>query len=465
MEAAAFAEMLSGPLADLPDPLALEPLPRDAPPPRVNVRPPGSKSLTNRALLLAALAEGRSEIRGALIDADDARRMLDALRTLGVGVDTRSDGRVIIDGGGGGLPGGGAVGLGNAGTATRFLTAAACLAGAPVEIDGDPRMRERPIGELIALLRTLGVEIEERGEPGRVPLRIAPRRPRGGALDVGATLSSQYVSALLMIGPWLEDGIELRFAERPTSPSYVEMTVSLLERLGARVRAGGEGATRVIAVEPGPLRGFELEIEPDASGATYFWGAGAIIPGSMVTVEGVGDGAVQGDAGFVELLARMGATVLRRGDSTTVAGQDRLRGIEADLSSMPDAAMTLAAVACFATGPTTMRGLRTLRVKETDRIEAMRAELAKLGVEARPFEESGDEGLEIFPPEEGLDCRLYAPSAEIETYDDHRMAMSMAIPGLRRPVMRVRDPGCVAKTYPTFWRDWARLYGRGVDDA
>jgi 3-phosphoshikimate 1-carboxyvinyltransferase len=334
-----------------------------------------------------------------------------------------------------------------------------------VTIDGDARMRERPIGELVGLLRRLGVEIEERAGAGLVPLRVSPGRPAGGAIEVGPTLSSQYVSALLLIGPWLADGVEVRFTSRPTSPSYVLMTASLLERLGARVEVEGTRELRAVRVAPGPLRGFELEIEPDASGATYFWAAGAVLEGSMVTVEGVGAGSAQGDAGFVELLARMGATVLRSGDSTTVAGQRRLRGIEADLRSMPDAAMSLAAAACFATGPTTMRGLRTLRVKETDRIEAMRVELEKVGVEARSFDDGDDEGLEIVPPEGGLDCRLYAPAAEIETYDDHRMAMSMAVLGLRRPVMRIRDPGCVAKTYPTFWRDWALLYGEGPEDA
>lgn len=459
-----FAETLAGPLDKLPDPLAMHPLDREAGGFDVTVRPPGSKSLTNRALLLAALGRGQSVLREALTDADDGVLMIEALRTLGAGIERREDGRVIVDGVGGRFPGAGEVFLGNAGTATRFLTAAACLAAAPVVIDGNERMRERPVGELIDLLRTIGVRIEELGEKGRVPLRVRPGAPKGGEVHVGRTLSSQYVSALLMLGPWTERGLEIVFDERPTSPSYVRMTSALLRRLGASVSAW-EDPIRRIGVGPGGLGGFELEIEPDASGATYFWGAAAIAPGGVCTVNGLGAGSLQGDYDFVELLAQMGATVHRGEASTTVAGGGALRGIEADMTSMPDAAMTLAAVACFAEGPTRMRGLRTLRVKETDRIEAMRAELAKIGVEVEALEEGDDETVVVTPPKGGLDLRPFAPRAEFRTYDDHRMAMSLALIGLRRPMVAIREPGCVAKTYPRFWSDLSLLYGGGPEDA
>ena len=459
-----FAEALAGPLDKLPDPLAMHPLDKDAGGFSVAIRPPGSKSLTNRALLMAALARGQSVLREALTDAADAARMIEALHTLGVEIERREDGRVIVDGVGGRFPQGGELSLGNAGTATRFLAAAACLASAPVVIDGNERMRQRPIGELIDLLRSIGVRVDELGEKGRVPIRVHPGVPKGGPVHVGRTLSSQYVSALLMLGPWMDHGIEIVFDECATSPSYVRMTAELLRRLGAGVSAWEDPIER-IGVDAGGIEGFELEIEPDASGATYFWAAAAIVPGGVCTVDGLGAESLQGDCEFAALLAQMGATVHRGEMSTTVAGRGTLRGIDADMTSMPDAAMTLASVACFAEGPTRMRGLRTLRVKETDRIEAMRAELAKVGVGVEVRAEGDDETVVITPPKGGLDLRMYAPRAEFETYDDHRMAMSLALIGLRRPMVAIREPRCVAKTYPTFWSDLSVLYGGGPEDA
>jgi len=449
---------LRRPLEELPDPLAVPVVSVVRSGPSVVVRPPGSKSITNRALLLAALASGESRLDGALLDADDASHMIDALRTLGARIETSGDARVVVEGVAGSLRGGCTVNLGNAGTATRFLTAVACLADEPVVIDGNARMRQRPIGELLDLLRSLGVRIDEMGEPGRVPIRIHPTRPSGGTVRVGRTASSQFVSALLLLGPWLPNGIECEFTDAATSESYVRMTLGLLEAVGARgVRAEGNPVARA-AVGPHPLKGFTLAIEPDASGATYFWGAAAAVPGLVCEVDGVASGSLQGDADFVELLARMGATVLRGQRATTVAGHERLRGIDADLTLMPDTAMTLAAVACFAEGPTTIRGLSTLRVKETDRIEALRAELTRVGVGVEIIGEGRDEGIRITPPVGGLDTRASAPPVTFQTYDDHRMAMALAIIGLRRPNVSIEDPSCVAKTYPGFWADLASLY-------
>lgn len=471
--ATAFRALLDRPPAELPDPLPMRPLPHVPgrasvrTPFLAEVRPPGSKSLTNRALLLAGLASGRSVLRGALTDADDARRMLGALRALGVVVvelPTETGVTVEIEGVGGAPSGGCSLDLNNAGTATRFLTAAACLADAPVVVDGNARMRQRPIGELVAMLRTLGVTIDELGEPGSVPLRVHPGRPSlaaGEPVHVARTLSSQYISALLLIAPWSAGGIELCFTRPPTSEPYVRMTLNLLRRCGVSgVRDEGQ-PLRSVRVDEGAVDGFDLDIEPDASGATYFWGAAAIVPGATCRVPGLSDVSLQGDTAFVHALAAMGAVVHSGYDAITVGGSGSLRGIDADCSGMPDAAMTLAAVACFAEGPTLLRGLATLRVKETDRIAALSAELAKVGVGTEVVAAEGDESLRIVPPAGGIDEGRYAARVTFETYDDHRMAMALSLIALRRPNVRIADPGCVAKTYAGFWRDYASMFAGG----
>ncbi|MDX2115546.1 MAG: 3-phosphoshikimate 1-carboxyvinyltransferase [Planctomycetota bacterium] len=453
-----FIELLRRPLADLPHELEMRPL---AGPFDVRVRPPGSKSITNRVLLLAALAEGESVIDRPLVDADDARVMIDALRALGARIEP--DGASLRVRGTGGRPRGGVtLNLMNAGTATRFLTAAACLADAPVVIDGNQRMRQRPIGELAGLLRKLGITVEELGAPGCVPLRVHPARPRRARLRVGATSSSQFISALMLIAPLLEEGLALEFVGEPTSRSYIDMTASILrECFGVRVRREERG----LRVERGTLSGRTIAVEPDASGATYFWAAAALLAGARCTVEGVGRSSVQGDARFVRELARLGADVEENTHDTGVRGSGSLRGVEADLTLMPDAAMTLAAVACLARGATVVRGLRTLRVKETDRLAALANEISKLGVGVQIFRTPGasadrpaDEGLTLTPPAGGIECGPAAPRTVFDTYDDHRMAMSLALVGLRRPGVVIRDPACVAKTYPTFWNHLAALY-------
>ncbi|MBL8747472.1 MAG: 3-phosphoshikimate 1-carboxyvinyltransferase [Phycisphaerae bacterium] len=439
-----FIEILNRPLADLPHELEMVPLPG---PFNVEVRPPGSKSLTNRALLLAALAEGDSVITDALIDADDAHVMIEALRTLGAAIEITGT-TLRIRGAAGRLRGGGTLNLKNAGTATRFLTAAACLADAPVIIDGNERMRQRPIGELVAMLRRLGVTIDELGAPGCVPLRVHPFRGPAHDLEVGATQSSQFISALCMIGPCLKGRWTLTFNGRPTSPSYITMTLAMMDDW---LKGGMDGSDEEGAVHfsPSSYRGREWAIEPDASGATYFWGAGAINPGSKGRVPAITEKSLQGDARFAALLRSIA-------EAKTSAH---------DLTSMPDAAMTLAVVACFTDGATTITGLRTLRVKETDRLAALQAELSKLNVRVEILQipdRSGkappDEGLRITPPPRGIDCSPSAPRVAFDTYDDHRMAMSLALVGLRRPNIVIRDPRCVAKTYPTFWNHLSLLY-------
>jgi 3-phosphoshikimate 1-carboxyvinyltransferase len=471
-------DVLRKPLADLPDPLPL-------PPPRLsraggkplafdrNVRPPGSKSLTNRALLLAALADGTSVIRRALVDADDAQRMVAALRQLGATVDVRGD-EITVTGVGGRWhvpPEGSTVNLNNAGTATRFLAAASLLAPAPITIDGNARMRERPIAELCEILEELGAEIEYQGKGGCPPVRITPPLPAEfapGVIEIPTTRSSQFVSGLLLAAPWMPSGITIKLVGEITSESYVQMTVGLLQRLGAAVRASGDH--RVIRVGRG-VKAFEYEVEPDASGATYFWAAAALIEGAVCRVLGLDGTSLQGDSDFPELLSRMGVSTAARSATGAATGPGLtesfietrgpgvLSGLMADMSNMPDAAMTLAVVASFAKGPSVLRGLKTLRVKESDRIAAMQEQLAKIGVKVEsPV--AGDVGaMTITPPAGGVDCSPTCPPVYFDTYDDHRIAMSLALVALRRPNVFINDPKCVAKTYAGFWADFVGLWG------
>jgi 3-phosphoshikimate 1-carboxyvinyltransferase len=461
----------------------------------VTIVPPGSKSLTNRALLLAGLAHGQSCLRGALIDADDAQRMLEALRVLGAGVEVQASGAgdatVWVRGVGGTWPNSppaahsgtkpSTLFLNNAGTATRFLTAAALLAQHPVIIDGNARMRQRPIAELVESLRDCGASVDYVQQQGCVPLRVHPlssdKRATGLRIAMRTTQSSQFLSALLMLGPFLPHGVTLTLTGEVTSESYVRMTTDLLAQLGASVQTSLD--MRVIRVAPGDgatsdasncgLHAFDLAIEPDASGATYFWGAAALAKGLTCKVLGVGPRSLQGDAQFAELLERMGA--LRAASTreeeqasdaahawTSVTGTGTIKPILADLSNMPDAAMTLACVASFAQGTSILRGLRTLRAKETDRIAALRIELGKLGVRVVENVQDDEGTITITPPAGGIDCSPTCPRVEFATYDDHRMAMSLALFSIRRPHCVILDPACVGKTYAGFWQQWARLF-------
>lgn len=466
-------QLLAKPLGELPSPLPVPTLlgrTLDA-----TLRPPGSKSLTNRALVLAALARGRSVLRRPLLDADDTLRMIAALGTLGAGIAADANGDLTIDGVGGRwrVPGPeAALDLGNAGTATRFLAGAALLSPRPIVIDGDARMRQRPIGELAAGLRQLGATVEFLGTPGCPPVRITPGPgpAPGRTINMASSQSSQFISALLLLGPFLPGGITLRLVGRITSASYVAMTIGLLQHLGADVRSTGD--FRVVRTgPPAPdggesrpgLDGFEYSVEPDASGATYFWAAGAIVPRGACTVLGLNDSSLQGDAAFPGLLARMGVAVRRTGSEADPGIQTRapakLGPVLADMANMPDAAMTLASVACFASGTSILRGLGTLRVKESDRIAAMQTELGKIGVQVQTPVAGDDEAITIAPPKGGVDCSPSCPPVEFETYNDHRMAMSLALIGLRRPNVYIRNPQCVAKTYPMFWRDLGQVIG------
>jgi 3-phosphoshikimate 1-carboxyvinyltransferase len=458
------------------------------------IRPPGSKSLTNRALLLAALAEGESTLTAPLIDADDAQVMLRAIQSLGAKVEITGGAgaqavlRVIGTGGRWRTDGQRTVTLDlhNAGTATRFLTASALLMPADSDglvIDGNARMRERPIRELSAALVELGASVEHLGSADCPPIKVKPpaRVPEAmPTIEFGKTASSQFISALLLTAPLLPRGLRVTVRGELTSPDYITMTLGLLARVGvaseSRATAGG-GLSLDVRIEPQRLRAFALEVEPDASGATYFQAAGALIAGATMRIDGLpadAERSLQGDTRFTSVLSAAGAACAGDDGHQLITGPATLLPLDLDLSRMPDTAMTAAVLACFAS-PTpanpgavsTLRGLRTLRVKETDRLAALQTELSKLGCEVEILTTRQDESLRITPASDLLESPLCAAAtrgtpAEVrfDTYDDHRMAMSLALIGLRaRRTVIINDPACVRKTYPTFWSDLRSIYG------
>jgi len=409
------------------------------------VRLPGSKSISNRALLLAALSEGETALHGVL-ESDDTERMLEALRTLGVAWTRSAPGEYVVRGAGGAPPVRQAeLFLGNAGTAFRPLTALLALAGGTYRLAGVPRMHERPIGDLVDALRALGADVRYLGRDGYPPLEI---RPPAGALGAAATVrgevSSQFLSALLMALPLAGQRVSVAVAGELVSRPYVEITLDLMRRFGVAPERDG---WRRFAVPAGtryrsPGR---LDVEGDASSASYFLAAGAI-GGGPVRVAGVDASSIQGDVRFVEVLRAMGAEVGLGTGWIEVRGRPPLRAIDADLNHIPDAAMTAAVLALFADGPSTIRNVASWRVKETDRLAALATELRKVGAAV----EAGADGLRIAPP-----AKL-AP-ATIDTYDDHRMAMCFSLVALGGVPVRINDPQCVAKTFPDYFRVFAGL--------
>ena len=466
---------LAGPLEGLPDPLPLPTLRsiRDDERFDLTLRPPGSKSITNRAMLMAALAGGRSVLRGALTNAIDTRVMCDALRSLGVGVAIEGA-TVTIEGVGGRWQPPGAnteavrLDLKNAGTAVRFLTAASVLSPVPVEVFGSDRMHERPIGQLVAAIGDLGARVEALGSPGCPPIRVHPPQllRSCGEVVFEELPSSQFVSAIMLLGAFMPGGLAIEIDGEVTSSSYIRMTLGLLDVLGVPVRASANlSVLRIGSGSDALADGFELDIEPDASGASAFWAAAASVNGAEVTVEGVDENGLQGDLAFPSMLARMGATARSvpsedgpSGPSLSVRGGGSLKPVMADMRDMPDAAMALVVLAGLAQGGSLLRGRHTPRGKETDRLHALMTELAKVGVTLE-LDVHGEPGaVRIEPPEHGLDRSSSAKPVVFETYDDHRMAMALSIIALHRPNVSIADPGCVAKTYPGFWRDLSKLY-------
>jgi len=402
-----------------------------------SVKMPGSKSISNRVLLLSALARGTTRVRD-LLDADDTRVMIEALKRLGVEV-AYSDGGVEIRGAGAFPVKDADLALGNAGTAFRPLTAALALAGGEYRLSGVPRMHERPIGDLVDALRQIGARIEYSGKEGFPPLVVHAGRIRSGEkVRVRGDVSSQYLSALLMAVPMTGAQTTIEVEGDLISKPYVEITVNLMRRFGIEVGRKGWSTFDVPAKRyssPG-----EIRVEGDASSASYFLAAGAI-GGGPVRVEGVGRGSIQGDIRFAEVLERMGASIAM-GENwiEASAGGGGLKAVDADLNHIPDAAMTAAVAALFAQGPSTLRNIGSWRVKETDRIAAMASELRKLGAAV----EDGADWIRVTPP-----AKL-RPAA-IDTYDDHRMAMAFSLAALGGIRVRINDPQCVAKTFPEYF--------------
>ncbi len=418
--------------------IAIQPLER---PIRATVRPPGSKSITNRALIVAALAEGTSRLTGAL-DSDDTRVMIESLRRLGLRVSNDPPSQTIeIDGCAGRPPAESAeLWLENSGTSIRFLTAAACLGRGTRRLDGNARMRQRPIGPLCDALNELGASVRFERDHGCPPVSVRANGLPGGRATVAAELSSQFLSALLLSAPCADRAVELALQGALVSEPYVAMTVRLMTDFGVQVemRAGS------YRIEPQRYRGRTFAIEPDASAASYFFAAAAITDGD-VTVKGLSRDSLQGDVEFVKVLEQMGCTVEWNADSIRLRG-GVLRGVDVDMNAISDTAQTLAAVAVFAQGATRIRNIAHVRHKETDRIRAVVTELNRLGIDAQEQED----GLIIRPPASGLP--RIRPGI-VETYDDHRMAMSFALIGLRAGGIRIANPSCVAKTYPAFFDD------------
>ena len=410
---------------------------------RASIRPPGSKSLSNRALVCAALASGESTLGDALAS-EDTQMMIDGLRALGIAIDSRDDGRqLVVNGCSGKLPATNAdLFVGNSGTTMRFLTALATLGTGEFRLDGVDRMRERPIGDLVDALGHLGAKVVCEG-PGRCPpVRVTAAGLPGGRSKIRGDVSSQFLSGLLMAAPCAKAPVRVVINGPLVSVPYVRMTVEVMRSFGAAVECDDEYREINVQNDSG-YSGRHYMIEPDASAASYFFAAAAVT-GGQVTVEGLGLDSLQGDVAFTNCLAQMGCEVRVEDHRMTVVGR-RLSGIDVDMNAISDTVQTLAVVALFADGPTRIANIGHVRHKETDRIAALATELRKLGAVV-------DEGGDFLTIAPGI-----IQSATIDTYSDHRMAMSFAIAGLRVPGIKINDPGCTAKTYPGFFQDLAML--------
>lgn len=443
-------------MSDLPPSITL---PTVSAPFRATLTPPGSKSLTNRALILASMAKGTSTLSNVLF-ADDTLVMLEALKSLGYELDIdHASHTVTLTGTAGDIPANRAdLFCGNSGTTLRFLAAALARGKGSYRLDGIPRMRQRPLGELGALLKHLGVRIHYEIDHGFPPLTIHANRLPGGNISFGSAQSSQYLSAILMVAPYARHEVRVALTGKQTSWPYVAMTMRLMDHFGHLAeleRDPDTGEPTKIVIPQGHYTGGRYAIEPDASNASYFLAAAALHPGSSITISDLGSSSLQGDIAIANLLSQMGADVKITPHSLTVTGTSTLHGITADLSETPDLAQTLAVVAAFASSPSTFTGLHTLRVKETDRVAALQAELTKLNATATPSEDH-NLSLTISPPYNNTHTPAPPP---IETYDDHRMAMSFALATTKIPHLQILNPSCCTKTYPNFFTDFRTALG------
>jgi 3-phosphoshikimate 1-carboxyvinyltransferase len=413
------------------------------------VVPPGSKSITNRALLAAALARGTSTLHGVLF-ADDTEAMIDCVRSLGAVVEpVENTTTVLVTGIGGDLSAcDSSLFVRQSGTTARFLAAVLALGETPIRLDADEAMRRRPMNDVFASIERLGVMVSYEQVAGHLPAVVeGPIRRRGAmpVISIDASVSSQFTSGLLLAAPCMPEGLQIHIDGEVVSRPYLDMTVAVMASFGAVVQKPDD---RTFIVPPGGYRSQDYDIEPDASAASYFFAAAAIC-GGTVRVDGLGTNSLQGDIRFVEVLADMGARVAVGDSSITVTGA-ALHGVKADFSQISDTAQTAAAVAVFAEGPTTISGIGFIRKKETNRVAAVVSELRRLGVDA--IEE--DDGFTVNP---GATHR-----ATIETYDDHRMAMSMALIGYGNPGVSISDPNCVRKTFPAYFEEMERLRPGGL---
>ena len=419
---------------------------------------PGSKSISNRVLLLAALAQGTTRLKG-LLDADDTRVMRSALKTLGINID-ESDGDCVVEGGAGRLPQSQAdLFMGNAGTAIRPLTAALAILGGDYYLHGVPRMHERPIGDLVDGLRSVGAHLEYQAHEGYPPLRIGMGRIKTDqAIPVRGDVSSQFLTALLMALPLVaKEELCIEVVGELISKPYIEITIKLMARFGVEVRHENWQRFYIPANHGTPYQSpGTLWVEGDASSASYFLALGAIGAGP-VRVTGVGRQSIQGDVAFADALNQMGANVMAGDDWIEVRGVDtpsgKLQGIELNCLAIPDAAMTLAVAALFAEGKTKLTGIASWRVKETDRIAAMAKELSKLGASVL----AGDDFIEIQAP-----TTWQTPPEGIDTYDDHRMAMCFSLASLGPLAVRINEPECVAKTFPDYFTQFQAVVERSA---
>ncbi len=401
------------------------------------VSPPGSKSYTNRVLPLAALASGESILEGALFS-DDTKYMAQALRQLGVDVlEEASQQRFVVSGTGGQLQASSqTLFIGNSGTSARFLAPLAALGQSEYTLDGIEAMRQRPIQPLIDAINQLGGDVSSIHGSGCPPLRIKAKGIRGGSVKIRGDLSSQYLSGLLMSAPYFEHGLELIVEGDLVSKPYLELTAQAMQAFGVTLE--NHNFERFV-VAPSRYKPTTYQIEPDASAASYLFAAAAITNG-RVTVPSLGSNSLQGDLGFVRVLEQMGCTVRMGSHQTELIGTSNLRGLEEiNMSQISDTAQTLAAVAVFADRPTKITGIGFIRKKETDRIGAVVTEMQRLGI--RATEEA--DGFTIYPGT--------IKPARVETYDDHRMAMSFALIGIRQHGITILDPQCTNKTFPNYW--------------
>jgi 3-phosphoshikimate 1-carboxyvinyltransferase len=412
------------------------------------VRAPGSKSLTNRALLIASLANGTTHLTNALFS-DDSRYFAKALQTLGFDVQLdEANFSMTVTGLGGRIPAKKAeLFIGNAGTAARFLSAFLTLGHGEYILDGEPRMRERPIGDLVEALTQLGAKLSplsqrERAEgEGEVPIcppiKINASGLPGGKTTIAGDISSQFLSALLMVAPYAQEPVDVTLSTDLNSKPYVDMTIAIMKDFGAEIERNQYSRFTIHHSSYSPITNYP--IESDASAASYFFAAPAIC-GGTITVENISRKSVQGDVAFVDLLQQMGCTVTEASNSISVTRHSSLIGLDVDMRDIPDTAQTLAAVAPFASSPTRIRGIASARVKETDRVHATCTELARLGVQV----EEHEDGMTIHP------CKTFKP-ANIQTYNDHRMAMAFSLIGLCFDGVTIENPSCVSKTFPNFF--------------